>query len=42
MSHYQQIKEGSTTFGVIQGKAVLLLKKEEEVKIDVYKKPKEE
>lgn len=38
----KQITEGSTTFGVIQGKAVFTLKKEEEVKIDVYEKPKEE
>jgi predicted aspartyl protease len=37
-----QTKEGSTTFGVIQGKAVFSLKKEEEVKIDVREKPKEE
>ena len=37
-----QIKEGSTTYGVIQGKAVFTLKKQEEVKIDVYDKPKEE
>ena len=37
-----QIKEGSTTYGVIQGKAVFTLKKQEEVKIDLYEKPKEE
>lgn len=37
-----QIKEGSTTYGVIQGKAVFALKKQEEVKIDVYDRPKEE
>ena len=37
-----QIKEGSITYGVIQGKAVFTLKKQEEVKIDLYEKPKEE
>lgn len=37
-----QIKEGSTTYGVIQGKAVFTLKKQEEIKINVYEKPKEE
>jgi len=37
-----QIKEGSTTYGVIKGKAVFTLKKQEEVKIDVHEKPKEE
>lgn len=39
---FHQIREGSTTFGEIQGKAVFTLKKQEEVKIDVYEKPKEE
>lgn len=37
-----QIKEGSTTYGMIQGKAVFTLKKKEEIKINVYEKPKEE
>jgi predicted aspartyl protease len=39
---FHQIREGSTTYGEIQGKAVFTLKKQEEVKIDVYEKPKEE
>lgn len=37
-----QIKEGSTTYGLIQGKAVFLLKKKEEIDINFYEKPKEE
>lgn len=37
-----QIKDGAQTFGVIQGSAMFTLKKEEEVPIIIYQKPKED
>lgn len=37
-----QIKDGTQTFGVIQGNAMFTLKKEEEVTINIYQKPKED
>lgn len=38
----KQIKDGSITFGVIEGSAVFTLKKEDEVTINFYQKPKED
>lgn len=37
-----QLKDGAQTFGVIQGSAMFTLKKEEEVPIIIYQKPKED
>ena len=38
----KQIKDGSVTYGVIQGSAKFTLKKEEEITINLYQKPKED
>lgn len=38
----KQIKDGSQTFGVIQGSAIFMLKKEEEVTININQIPKED
>ena len=38
----KQIKDGSITFGVIEGSAVFTLKKEDELTINFYQKPKED
>lgn len=38
----KQIKDGSQTFGVIQGSAIFMLKKEEEVTININQNPKED
>jgi len=38
----KQMKDGSITFGVIQGRAMFTLKKEDEVLINFYRKPKED
>ena len=42
VSLFNNIKDGAQTFGVIQGSAMFTLKKEEEVTINIYKKPKED
>ena len=37
-----QIKDGAHTFGVIKGSAMFILKKEEEVTVNIYQKPDED
>jgi hypothetical protein len=38
----KQIKDGTETFGIIQGSAMFTIKKEEEITINIYQKPKED